>query len=55
LKALRVAPQDVTFIDDRLENVLAARRAGMRAALFVSSSQLAGPAAPGTVPEGAGQ
>jgi putative hydrolase of the HAD superfamily len=55
LKALRAAPQDVTFIDDRLENVLAARRAGMRATLFTSSSQLAGPAAPGTVPEGAGQ
>jgi FMN phosphatase YigB (HAD superfamily) len=55
LKALRAAPRDVTFIDDRLENVLAARRAGGRAALLTSSSQLAGSAAPGTVPEGAGQ
>jgi putative hydrolase of the HAD superfamily len=27
-------------LDDRLENVLAARRAGMRAALFTNSSQL---------------
>jgi putative hydrolase of the HAD superfamily len=40
LKALRAAPHDVTFIDDCLENVLAARRAGMRATLFTSSSQL---------------
>jgi len=55
LKALGAAPQDVTFVDDRLENVLAARRAGMRATLFTSSSQLAGPAAPGTVSEDAGQ
>lgn len=55
LKALRAAPQDVTFIDDRLENVLAACIVGTRATLFTSSSQLAGPAAPGTVPEGAGQ
>ena len=55
LKALRAARHDVTVIDDRLENVLAARQVGMRATLFTSSSQLAGPAAPGTVPQGAGQ
>jgi putative hydrolase of the HAD superfamily len=40
LEALGAAPQDVTFIDDRLENVLAARRAGMRATLFAIFSQL---------------
>jgi putative hydrolase of the HAD superfamily len=54
LKALRAAPQDVAFIDDRLENVLAARRAGMRATLFTSSSQMKGFAAHGTVPEDVG-
>jgi putative hydrolase of the HAD superfamily len=40
LEALGAAPQDVTFIDDRLENVLAARSAGMRATLFTSPGQL---------------
>jgi HAD superfamily hydrolase (TIGR01509 family) len=51
LKALGAAPHDVTFIDDRLENILAARRAGMRARLFTGPSQLTGSAAHGPVPE----
>jgi putative hydrolase of the HAD superfamily len=55
LEAMGAAPQDVTFIDDRLENVLAARAAGLRATLFTSPGQLRHPAAHGNVPEDAGQ
>ena len=51
LKALGAAPHDVTFIDDRPENILAARRAGMRAMLFTGPSQLTGSAAHGPVPK----
>jgi putative hydrolase of the HAD superfamily len=40
LSALRAEPQDVTFVDDRAENVLAARRAGLRATLFTHPAQL---------------
>lgn len=40
LRALGAAPQDVTFIDDRLDNVVAARRAGLRATLFTDPGQL---------------
>ena len=53
--AERRPAQDVTFIDDRSENVLAAHTAGMRATLFTSSSQLKDPAAHETVPEDVGQ
>jgi len=43
LQALGAAPHDVTFVDDRLENVLAARAAGLRATLFTDPSQLKDP------------
>jgi putative hydrolase of the HAD superfamily len=43
LNTLRAAPHNVIFVDDRLENVLAARRAGLRATLFTDPSQLKDP------------
>ncbi len=54
LESMHTLPQDVTFIDDRSENVLAAHTAGMRATLFTSSSQLKDPTAHVTVPEDVG-
>jgi putative hydrolase of the HAD superfamily len=55
LEAMGAAPQEVTFIDDRLENVLAVRAAGLRATLFTSPGELRHPAAHGNVPEDIGQ
>jgi putative hydrolase of the HAD superfamily len=40
LDALDARPGDVSFIDDRPENVLAARRAGLRATLFTDPRQI---------------
>jgi putative hydrolase of the HAD superfamily len=40
LKALDASPEEVSFLDDRPDNVLAARRTGMRAQLFTESSQI---------------
>jgi len=41
LKVLEVMPQETIFIDDRLENVTAARKLGMQAAVFRGSERLA--------------
>jgi putative hydrolase of the HAD superfamily len=40
LKALDVAPSEVTFLDDRVDNVAAARQAGMEAHLFTDPTQI---------------
>jgi putative hydrolase of the HAD superfamily len=40
LDALHAEPQDVTFIDDRQENIEAARRAGLQAKLFTHPDQI---------------
>jgi putative hydrolase of the HAD superfamily len=40
LKALDAAPSEVTFLDDRDDNVAAARRAGMLAHLFTDPTQI---------------
>ena len=41
LDALGAAPADVTFVDDRPENVAAARELGLRAVLFTDPATLA--------------
>lgn len=40
LDVLHAEPQDVTFIDDRQENIEAAKRAGLRAKLFIHPDQI---------------
>jgi putative hydrolase of the HAD superfamily len=40
LDALQARPGDVSFIDDRPENVVAARHAGLRATLFIDPGQI---------------
>jgi putative hydrolase of the HAD superfamily len=40
LDALRAEPQEVTFIDDRQENIEAAKRAGLQAELFIHPDQI---------------
>ena len=40
LDALDAAPADVVFLDDRLQNVVGAREAGMRAELFTDAAQI---------------
>ena len=40
LRAMRAAPRDAIFIDDTEENVIAARRLGMRALRFTSARAL---------------
>jgi putative hydrolase of the HAD superfamily len=40
LAALNAEPEDVSFIDDRPENIRAAKRVGLRATLFTSASQI---------------
>ncbi|MGH9126054.1 MAG: HAD-IA family hydrolase [Acidimicrobiales bacterium] len=42
LRALHAIPQEVTFVDDRLQNIVAARRAGLQATLFTDPDQLFG-------------
>ena len=50
LEALDAAPVDVTFLDDRAENVSAAGRAGMRAYVFADPAQIDAIATPPTAP-----
>jgi putative hydrolase of the HAD superfamily len=50
LGALDAAPADVTFLDDRADNVSAARRAGIRACVFADPAQIDAIATPPTAP-----
>ena len=40
IKKAGVAPENIFFTDDRLENIEAAQRAGIQALLFQSETQL---------------